>query len=249
MVADQPQEERLKTAIRKFFQGSRLRPVVRRLESIFPSGARIFAAGGILRNILIRHIHGLYPPAHDIDLFIGNLPPDADLPGLFSGEDFEIAELGGIRWRPVGSGWIVDLCRIEDFVIIRQHHLDPTPEGLLAAIDFDVNAVTYELGGETLRETGCVRAIQKRTIGFNSHLFFNKAHLGYRVLLIQHRINFRVSENVFNFLKSAIDVETLRSIRSIMRSKLDPNLADRLIESFDTICLYRTYARYLDGYG
>jgi hypothetical protein len=79
---------------------------------------------------------------------------------------------------------------------------------------------------------------------FNTYMFYNKLILAYRILEINNKIKFILSENVFNFLKNAIDVDTLVDLEKTLISKLGKRKAKEVWKDYDRICKLENYLDY-----
>jgi hypothetical protein len=210
-----------------------------------PPNAEVYVAGGAIRNLIIEMIHGGAPPIGDIDLFIGGISEGVDLNNRLSGLDVKPTELGGWRWRPTGSALAYDFCLLPNFIIITKYRLAPTLANLLASIDFNVNAAIYDVSNERLHEKRCIDAISKRIIDFNTRRLMNKLLLVYRILLINHKIRFRFSRQVFSYLKLQNDLETLNALKKLLVNKQGKSTSQAIISEYDEVCRFHSYAEYL----
>lgn len=235
------------TVVKTFLQRIDIRSNLEVLRQYLPPTAEIFVAGGAIRNLVIEMIHGGAPPTYDIDLFIGGVAGDEPLIDRLSGLDVRPTELGGWRWHPPESAMAYDFCLLPNFIIIANYHLAPTLQNLLASIDLTVNAVIYDIFNEKLYETRCISAIEQRVIDFNTRRLLNRLLLVYRILLIHYKIEFRLSEQVFAFLKLQNNLETLNALKPLLVNKQGKDRARAILTEYDRICRFHSYADYLKG--
>lgn len=210
-----------------------------------PGTAEIFVAGGALRNIVIKAVHGRSPPTRDIDCFIGGLPKAFSLPDVLADQPAEPTDLKGMRWRPVGSDLVFDLCLLSDFVVIDTAGWAPTFDNLLAGIDFTMNAIVYDVQRRRLVERGCRAAVRERTIAFNSRLIPDKGLIAYRILLMAHKTGFALAPPVFAFLRQQIPLETLIQVKGLLRAKQGKVAAQAIMADYNRLCHCPSYAAYL----
>lgn len=235
------------TVVKTFLQRIDIRSNLEVLRQYLPPTAEIFVAGGAIRNLVIEMIHGGAPPTYDIDLFIGGVAGDEPLIDRLSGLDVRPTELGGWRWHPPESAMAYDFCLLPNFIIIANYHLAPTLQNLLASIDLTVNAVIYDIFNEKLYETRCISAIEQRVIDFNTRRLLNRLLLVYRILLIHYKIEFRLSEQVFAFLKLQNNLETLNALKPLLVNKQGKDRARAILTEYERICRFHSYADYLKG--
>lgn len=243
-------DHNLRASVTAFCRRDEIRAPLLRLRGALPAGAQLCVVGGALRNHLIDQVYGQGPPTVDIDVFIGKVGPQFELDRILREEACVRTDLGGLRWFPVSGGMAFDLSLLANFLIIRKCRLAPTTTSLLAAIDFDVNAVIHVMDGDTLLKKSCVDAIRRRTLGFNTRWLAEKALLGFRCLLLRRKTGFAVSRDVFTFLKTALDLESLARIRSIAQKKLNRGAARELLADYRHICAcadFEAYRRFVDG--
>jgi hypothetical protein len=129
-------------------------------------------------------------------------------------------------------------------MIIEKFHLDPTVPSLLSSIDFDVNAVMWSLEEGTALEAGCVEAVSRRVMNFHTTRVFDKAILAYRILSVRHKTGFSLSPPIFHYLKTALDLDTLKRTEGILVSKLGKPKAGIVMKDFDEICRCGTHSAY-----
>jgi len=115
---------------------------------------------------------------------------------------------------------------------------------LLATIDFDVNALIFEVKENHFYEKEAINAIKEKTIGFNAQKTYDKGFLAYRLLLIRHKIGFFPSREAFRFLRSAVDLDMMLWIKKTLQSKVGKELCKIILADYDRICLYKNYDDY-----
>jgi hypothetical protein len=234
-------------AVERFFQRSEIHGSLEYLSDRLPGSAEIVVAGGSIRNAIIELLHGHAPLTRDIDLFIGGLDSDFCLSDVLENQTVEPTALKGLRWYPVSSGLVFDLCLLPDFVVIDTYHLEPTMDNLLSGIDFTVNAILYDFRRKTLVEKGCTAAVRDRVIDFNSRLIPDKRLIAYRILLISHKTGFNLSERVFQFIKMRLELAALTHIKKLFRAKVGKRMAIAIMGDYDDLCKYPSYDAYLAG--
>ena len=238
-------DQAIALAVDRFFQQPEIRGNLEFLSHRLPGSAEIFIVGGALRNIVIFALHGNAPPTGDIDIFIGGLPRNFSLSELLSDQTVKPTDLKGVRWYPVSSGLVYDLCLLPDFVVIATYHLDPTMENLLSSIDFTVNAILYDLHNRRLFENGCIVAVDDRVIDFNCLLFPDKRLIAYRLLLMSHKTGFKLSERVFQFAKNRLELETVVHLKRLFQAKVGKARATAIMGEYDDLCKCPSYGDYL----
>ena len=240
-------DETVNFAAARFFEQPAVAGAMEFLNRRLPSAARIFVAGGAIRNLVIGLMHGNAPPTRDIDIFLGGLNHRFTLTTVLNDQKTWPTDLGGLRWRPEPSVYHYDLCLLTNFIVIRTYHLEPTLSSLLAGIDLTINAIAYDYRSRILYESGCLEAIRKRIIDFNSPWIPDKRLIAYRLGLMAHKTGFRFSETVFQFLTRQMDVETLVQLKRLLQVKLGKQKAKTIMRSIDRLCRYATHAKYLQG--
>lgn len=209
-----------------------------------PPRASLLVAGGALRNLAIEALHGTSPVTRDIDLFVGNVEPGFSLSRVFSAESTTPTELGGIRWKPDSCSLAFDICRLCDFVVIKQCRYEPTLENLLNSIDFTANAIILDFDTMELYQGRCFEAIQHRILEFNTLAVPNRLLLAYRILVIRFKTGFFLSKQVFSFVKNQIDLDTLMALRPLLVSKQGKETGNRIMDDLRRICRYPVYSDY-----
>ncbi|WP_319405457.1 hypothetical protein [uncultured Desulfosarcina sp.] len=231
--------------VERFFQRPEIRGNLEFLSSRLPPSAEIFVAGGSIRNLIINLLHGHAPPTRDIDIFIGGLDREFSLSGVLSDQTAEPTDLKGMRWYPVSSALAYDLCLLVDFVVIDVGHLAPTMGNLLSGIDFTVNAVIYDFHRKMLFENGCTAAVRDRVIDFNSRFIPDKQLIAYRILLMGYKTGFNLSQPVFQYLKTRLDVATVIQLKGLFRAKVGKTMTTAIMSEYNKWCKYPTYNAYL----
>ena len=200
--------------------------------------------GGAIRNLIIEYFHGYRPPIEDIDLFVDNVAGDLILAELLPAERCFKTDLGGVRWKPAGSIYSVDICLLRDFTIIKKYGLKPHLDNLLSALDFTMNAVVFDTGRGRLYERNALTDIRKRRMAFNTKMLYNRTTTAYRALLLRHKTGFMLSPGVFEFVKQAIDLETLTKVRQILAARYGGRTMRAIMDDYDRICAFEHFDDY-----
>jgi hypothetical protein len=235
---------RVRDRVRRFCSQDVLRAPIELLRRSLPAATEFYIAGGALRNIAITHYHGGSPPTKDIDLFLGNLDQRSDLAAVLRGQRIARTDLGGIRWFPSNSIYAFDISRLADFLIIKKYKLEPTRANLLQSIDFDVNAIVYDYNNQELFEQRCLTAVAAQKMQFNTLFFVDKALLAFRALNIRHKIDFVFGEDIFGFLKWALDIHTLIQVKAIMTQKLGKARTKAVLQDLNRLSSRPDYQAY-----
>lgn len=214
------------------------------LAACLPSTARLLVVGGAIRNCIMGCIHGAAPPTRDIDVFIDGLAADFPLASELTGKQTTATDLGGIRWQPESSAYAWDLCLLPSFVIIRQYGLPPDRETLLSNIDFNVNAAVYEPSVQRLDERGCIAAIRRRELDFNTERRADTLLSIYRILLIGHKTGFALAKRLHTFIRCAAEMETLIRLRRLLTAKQGKTMTEVLMADYNRIAATADYAAY-----
>ncbi|MFH1981826.1 MAG: hypothetical protein ABIL58_08275 [Pseudomonadota bacterium] len=214
------------------------------LAARLPSAASLLVVGGAIRNVIMDCVHGACPPTRDIDVFIDGLDAGFSLTAALAGETTTAADLGGIRWQPAHAAHAWDLCLLPAFVIIRQYGLPPNRQTLLANIDFNVNAVIYEPSAQRFEESGCIAAIRRCELDFNSPRWVDPLLSLYRILLIGHKTGFVLSRRLYTFLRRSADMETLLRLRRVLAAKQGKAMAEAIMADYNRIAATADYAMY-----
>lgn len=234
----------VRSSVEAFLDGPDVSESLALLQSRLPEGAVPYVVGGAIRNLVIRSAFGNAPNTQDIDIFIGGIPADHPMDDLLAGEVIEPTDLGGIRWHPADSAYAFDLCPLDRFFYFETYGLAPTIDHLLESIDFTVNAAVFDTVRKTLRENGCITAVERREIDFNAQRFPSRLLIAYRILLMRHKTDFFLAEPVFTFVKNQIDLDTLDDLKALLQSKVGKPQATAVMADYDRISAYRTYAAY-----
>ncbi len=235
------------SAIQAFLEEADAKPNFDRLRECLPPKADIFIAGGAIRNIIINIIHGSAPATPDIDLFIGGGERDFPLRKKLAGENIHKTDFGGLRWYPPSSDYAYDISLISNFIIIAKYGLAPTLHNLLASIDFTVNAVIYDVVREKFYEQDCISSIKKRIIEFNNQRLSSKLIRAYRIFLIRNKTDFSLSQRVFTYVKSQIDLDLLIDLKALYVGKQGKKKAEALLADYDHVCRFGEYSDYIRG--
>jgi hypothetical protein len=214
------------------------------LCDVLPKRAELYVAGGAIRNIIIGLLHGASPPTIDIDLFVGNIRRRLKLTTILRAQPFERTDLGGLRWYPQASTYCFDISRLLDFLVIDKYQLEATRANLLCSIDFDVNTVVYDFKRQELYEHHCLAAIAAKTMRFNTHMLADKVLLAFRVLSIRHKIEFTLGEDIFLFLRTTLDIDTLIQLKALMLEKLGRLKTQAILKDLNRICVHKNYQSY-----
>jgi hypothetical protein len=237
-------KETVTSAALKFFSTSDLSEHIDYLSSQLPERVVLYIIGGSIRNLIMELAFGNAPKTGDIDLFIGGLPDDFSLSGLLEGEVFEETDLGGVRWHPKSSDVAFDLCLLPKFVLVQKYRLRPTRENLLNCIDFTVNAIVFDVTAGKLYERKCIAAIENRCMDFNTHRFYTKQLLAYRILFIRYKTGFMLSEAIFSYMKHQLALPDLSDLKGLFKKKLGKKKARVLMSDYDHLCSFSNYADY-----
>ncbi|MFC1505149.1 hypothetical protein ACFL5W_01390 [Thermodesulfobacteriota bacterium] len=238
------QFDRVKSSIRAFFNQAAIRAPMDYLCNALPKRAELYVAGGAIRNIIIGLLHGASPPTVDIDLFVANIRHHLNLNTILREQRIERTDLGGLRWYPQASTYCFDISRLLDFLVINKYQLEATRANLLGTIDFDVNAVVYDFKRQELYEHHCLAAIAAKTMRFNTRMLADKTLLVFRVLNIRHKIEFTLGEDIFLFLKTTLDIDTLIQVKALMMQKLGRPTTQAVLKDLNRICVHKNYQTY-----
>ena len=239
-------DDRVVTAVDQYFNQPDIADCLGHLCRRLPADAQVLIAGGAIRNLIIKMMHGSAPPTQDIDLFIGGLSPDFNVTAVLGDLQTRPTDLGGLRWQPESSPYVYDLCLLPNFIIIHTYRLEPTLKALLTGLDLTINAIIYNHRQQILYENGCLAAIRDRCIDFNCQFFPDKCLIAYRLLLMAHKTGFRFSKATFQFLTQRLDVETLASLKRLMRVKQGKVPAKTIMQRLDRLFRHATYSAYRD---
>lgn len=221
-----------------------VRTALTHLKAVLPEGTVIYLVGGAIRNLITEFFHGYRPPIEDIDLFVDNVAGDILLTELLPAGRCFRNDLGGVRWKPAGSIYSVDICLLRDFTIIKKYGLKPHLDNLLNALDFTMNTVVFDTGRGRLYERNALTDIRKRRMAFNTKMLYNRTATAYRTLLLRHKTGFMLSPGVFDFVKQAIDLETLIKVRQILANRLGSRTMQAIMDDYDRICVFEHFNDY-----
>lgn len=221
-----------------------VRTALTHLKAVLPEGTVIYLVGGAIRNLITEFFHGYRPPIEDIDLFVDNVAGDILLAELLSAGRCFRTDLGGVRWKPAGSIYSVDICLLRDFTIIKKYGLKPHLDNLLNALDFTMNTVVFDTGRGRLYERNALTDIRKRRMAFNTKMLYNRTATAYRTLLLRHKTGFMLSPGVFDFVKQAIDLEILIKVRQILANRLGSRTMRAIMDDYDRICAFENFDDY-----
>jgi tRNA nucleotidyltransferase/poly(A) polymerase len=214
------------------------------LADALPGGAVIYLVGGAIRNLTIEFFHHRRLSTDDIDLFVGGVAEDIHLAEIFPEERFVSTDLGGVRWKPAGSAYDIDICLLKDFIIIKKYRLDPRLENLLDSLDFTMNTVAFDIRSRRLHESNALADIQKQVMVFNTLRLYTKTTIAYRTLVLRHKTGFTLSQDVFDFVKKAIDLDTLMAVKQILNTRFGKNRMQAILDDYDGICSFGSFDDY-----
>lgn len=236
--------EKFRQKIIKFVSVEDISKPLNFLITVLPQKASLLIIGGALRNFIIKHFYGDAPPTKDIDMVIGSLGEEFLVEKILAGEKYKNTDFGGVRWYPKDSAFSFDLSLLENFLPIKKFHLDPDIDNLLGAIDFNVNALIFEVKENRFYEKDAITGIKEKIIGFNAQKTYDKGLLAYRLLLIRHKIGFYPSREAFRFLRLSVDLDMMMWIRKTLESKVGKDLTGIILADYDRICLCKNYDDY-----
>ena len=232
-------------SVKGFFQRPDIYRNLERLRRRLPASARLLIAGGAIRNLIITCMHGCAPATRDIDVFIDGLPHGFSIGSVLADQQAEETELHGIRWYPPMSPLAFDLCRLADFLVIRQGRWQPNLENLLNGIDFTMNAVVFDpCRAALIAQTGCVEAIGRRLIAFNSPLIPDRRLMGYRILLMGHKTGFVYDKPVFHYVRTQLDLDGLNHLKNLFTVKHGKQQAAVIMADYDALARLPSYSAY-----
>jgi hypothetical protein len=234
----------IEAKIGNFIDQNPVQTALTSLGAVLPQGAVIYLVGGAIRNLIIEFFHGRRPPIEDVDLFVDNVGGDILLTELLPAGRHRKTDLGGVRWKPAGSIFSVDICLLRDFTIIKKFGLKPHLDNLLNTLDFTMNTVVFDTGRGRLYERGALADIRKQRMAFNTQMLYNRTATAYRTLLLRYKTGFMLSPGVFDFVKQAIDLETLIKVRQILATRLGSRTMRAIMDDYDRICAFE----YFDDY-
>ncbi|MFH1974434.1 MAG: hypothetical protein ABIJ52_02590 [Pseudomonadota bacterium] len=240
-----PDIDSVKKCVLKFVLRPDIKDAFDFLIPRLPDEAEIFIVGGAIRNLIMKKIHGWSPVTADIDLFIGGIDRSYVIGKILSQEKITKTALGGIRWYPEKTAFPFDLCLLSDFIVIKGFNLKPSLDNLLLNIDFNVNAVVFDVKKENLYERNCINSISSRVLDFNSDLIYDKLITVYRILLFYEKLRFFLSERAYRYLKTLVDIDTLITLKRALISNLGKEKAKEILKCYNRICKYKDYGSYI----
>jgi len=239
-----PDIESVKTCVREFVLKQDIKDVFDFLIGHLPDEAEIFIVGGAIRNLIIKKIHDWCPVTADIDLFIGGIERSYVIGKILSQEKIIKTALGGIRWYPETTDLYFDLCLLSDFIVIKGLNLKPSLDNLILNIDFNVNAIVFDVKKGNIYERNCISSISARFLDFNSDLIYDKLITVYRLLLFCEKLRFFLSERAFYYIKMAVDIDLFISLKRAYISNLGKEKTKEILKVYNRIIKYRDYSSY-----
>lgn len=230
--------------IADFISRQPVREALAYLADALPGGAVIYLVGGAIRNLILEVFHGRCLSIDDIDLFVGGVAEDIHLAEIFPEERCITTDLGGVRWKPAGSAYDIDICLLKDFIIIKKYRLDPHLENLLDSLDFTMNTLAFDIHSRRLHERNALTDIQKQVMAFNTLRLYTKTTIAYRTLVLRHKTGFTLSQDVFDFVKKAIDLDTLMAVKQILNTRFGKNRMQAILDDYDGICSFGGFDDY-----
>lgn len=247
MSGSYPDIGSVKISIQEFAQRPDIKNVFDFLIPRLPGKAEIYIVGGAIRNLIMKEIHGWSPVTSDIDLYIEGIDRIQNIRRVLAQEKITKSSLGGIRWFPEKNDFYFDICLLSDFIIIKGFNLKPTLDNLILNIDFNVNAIVFDIKKENIYERNCISSVSDRVIDFNSNLIYDKLITVYRILLFCEKLRFFLSERMFYYIKTAVDIDLLISLKRAYISNLGKQKAKEILKWLNRICKYRDYGSYQKG--
>lgn len=238
------EKRRLEAKVGEFLSEEPLRQNLRCLADALPQRTCIFLVGGAIRNLCIEVFHGRRPVIDDIDLFVDDAGGGIALPEILPAGSFATTDLGGIRWEPAGLSVAVDICLLKDFVIIKKYRLNPDLENLLAALDFTMNTLVFDLRSEKLHQRRALSDIRRRSMVFNTPMLYTRTSVAYRIMLLRHKTGFMLSPAVFRYVKEVVDLEMISEVQRILTARFGRMKMRTILADYDRICSYRDYDDY-----
>ena len=247
MNGSYPDIDSVKKCVLKFVLRQDIKDAFDFLIGHLPDEAEIYIVGGAIRNLIMNKIHGWSPVTSDIDLFIGGIDSSHIIRKILSQEKITKTALGGIRWYPEKIDFYFDLCPLSDFIVIKGFNLNPTLNNLILNIDFNVNSVVFDMKKGDIYERNCISSISARFLDFNSYLVYDKLITLYRILLFCEKLRFVLSERAFYYIKNAVDIDLIISLKRAFISNLGKEKAKEILQCSSRICNYRNYESYRKG--
>jgi hypothetical protein len=123
-----------------------------------------YVVGGFPRD-LIRLENDRDVEPKDVDVVVDTADLARELAAMRGRR--ETTPLGGFRWTPPGSRVPVDIWQLADTIWIRELHLKPTIESLLAGVDLDMDRAAISLDGSDERVDDAREALSTGEIRSN----------------------------------------------------------------------------------
>jgi len=235
----------VKKSVREFVQRPDIKKVFDYLITRLPDETEIFIVGGAIRNMIMEKIHGWSPVTADIDLFISGIDHIRIIRKALLQEKITKSSLGGIRWFPEKNDYYFDLCLLSDFIVIKGLNLRPSLDNFILNIDFNVNAIVFDVKKEIIYERNCINSISGRVLDFNAGLVYDKLITVYRILLFCEKLRFFLSERVFYYIKNYVDVDLLMLLERAYVSNLGRGKTKEIFKCYNRICEYKNYEAYI----
>ncbi len=132
-------------------------------------------------------------------------------------------------------------------MIFKKYGIQPSLQNLLSAVDFTFNAIAYDRKSARLHQTCSLQAIAQRRLDFNSKWILSRKVIAYRVLLLRFKTGFILSEAVFDFLKTNVDVEVLTFVKNLLQTRLPPDTVKAVLDDYRRISGFKDYEQYRLG--
>ena len=107
-----------------------------------------------------------------------------------------------------------------------------------------MNTVVFDTGRGRLYERNALTDIRKRLMAFNTKMLYNRTATAYRALLLRHKTGFMLSPGVFEFVKQAIDLETLTKVRQILSNRYGRRTMRAIMDDYDRISAFEHFDDY-----
>jgi hypothetical protein len=232
--------------IREFVNSPGVKNAFDYLVPLLPDEAEILIVGGALRNLIMKNIHGWSPTTYDVDFFIAGIDRIQNIRKILSREKINQTALGGIRWFPEKNDYCFDFCVLSDFIIFKGFNIEPSVDNLIQNIDFNINAVVFDVKNEKLYERNCIASISERIIDSNSKLIYKKLITVYRILLFSEKLRFILSDRLFYYIKNSVDIDLLISLKRAYIANLGKEKTKEILKCYNRICKYKNYSTYIN---
>ena len=97
----------------------------------------------------------------------------------------------------------------------------------------------------SIYERNCISSISSRVLDFNSGLVYDKLITVYRMLLFCEKLRFFLSERAFNYIKMAVDIDLLISLKRAYLFNLGKEKTKEILKYYNRICRYKNYGSYI----